>query len=161
MLLNCSKTPVIIESLARTASKTHFKNLISIVAHVVYIYLFFFLTHPTHQYYALKNCQAFLYHTLKHVEGGNHVCRWALLKRPATITLLFSSFSLGFYLRLNVLPLPVEHIPCPHLVPAWDVWLGIARLVPAQGFHGTGRRKHSVATAPAPMIKNISLSSIH
>lgn len=33
----------------------------------------------------------------------------------------------------------VEHIPWPHLVPAWDVWLGIARLVPAQHFHGAGR----------------------
>lgn len=38
----------------------------------------------------------------------------------------------------------VRHIPWPHLVPAWDVWLGIARLVPAQRFQGTGRRKHSV-----------------
>lgn len=54
----------------------------------------------------------------------------------------------------------MKHIPWPHLVPAWDVWLGIARLVPAQRFHGTGRRKLFVVTAPAVMIKNVALSSI-
>lgn len=37
-----------------------------------------------------------------------------------------------------------KHIPWPHLVPAWDVWLGITRLVPAQHFHRTVQRKHSV-----------------
>lgn len=69
-------------------------------------------------------------------------------------------FPLFAWVRIFCLYHWVKHIPWPHLVPAWDVWLGIARLVPAQRFHGTGRRKHSVVTAPTVMIKNVALSWI-
>lgn len=54
-----------------------------------------------------------------------------------------------------------KYIPWPHLVPAWDVWLGIARLVPAPHFYGRSERKHFAVTAAAVVtIKNAPLSSL-
>lgn len=66
---------------------------------------------------------------------------------------LSASISLAFSIG-------AKRIPWPNLVPAWDVCLGIAGLVPAQRFHGTGRRKHSVVAAPAGVIKTVALSSV-
>lgn len=98
--------------------------------------------------------------------------RWQhrqLMKKWLFDTAVFKCFSNGiltFALTLkmcshNVSPYlcrRAKNIPWPHLVPAWDIWLGIARLVPAPPFYGRSKRKHFAVTAAAvATIKNKTL----